>query len=104
MEYLHHELVHGGEYSKTILRYNNAFDIIVIDGRDRVNCARNCLGALKDNGVVIWDNSDRDKYEEGYAYLVQNGFNRLDFDGLGPINCDGWRTSVFYRQNNCLGI
>lgn len=104
VEYHHCELAYGEEYSKAILDYNNAFDIIIIDGRDRVNCAKNSLGALKDHGVIIWDNSDRESYEEGYSFLIQNDFKRLDFEGHGPINSYGWSTSIFYRNNNCLGI
>ena len=66
VEYIHCELEYGGQYCRTILRYENRFDIIVIDGRDRVNCAKNSLGALKDDGVIIWNNSDREKYQDGY--------------------------------------
>jgi hypothetical protein len=84
--------------------YTNAFDAIVIDGRDRVNCCKNSLGALKAAGVIIWDNSERPDYQEGYDFLINNGFKRIDFGGIGPINPDAWCTSVFYRSNNCLGI
>jgi hypothetical protein len=102
---LHHiELEYGGAYSQKISEYRNKFDVIVIDGRDRVNCAKNCLSALKENGVVVWDNSDRDEYCEGYNYLKANGFRRLDFSGMGPVNLDDWCTSIFYRSNNCLGL
>ena len=104
VEYRHCNLESGGEYSQSILAYNQAFDIIVIDGRDRVNCAKNVLGALREKGVIIWDNSDREVYQEGYSYLIQKGFKRLDFEGLGPINSFKWCTSVFYRSNNCFDI
>ncbi len=104
VEYLYYALVPGGDYSKALLKYNNVFDIIVIDGRDRVNCAKGSLSALKSSGVIIWDNSDREEYIEGYDFLTANGFRRLDFDGMGPINVSGWCTSVFYRSINCLGI
>lgn len=102
---LHHlALEYGGAYSQKIREYKNKFDIIVIDGRDRVNCAKNCLPALKENGVIIWDNSDREEYIEGYEYLIEKGFRRLDFGGMGPVNIDDWCTSIFYRSNNCLGL
>lgn len=104
VEYSHRDFFYGGEYSKAILGHHNEIDIVVIDGRDRVNCAKNSLGALRDNGVIIWDNSDRIKYDEGYSYLMQNGFKRLDFEGHGPINFSGWCTSIFYRKNNCLDL
>jgi hypothetical protein len=80
------------------------FDIIVIDGRDRVNCAKNSLGALKEDGVIIWDNSERSKYAEGYAFLKDNGFKRIEFTGIGPVNSFAWSTTVFYRNKNCLAI
>ena len=104
VKYRHCDFESGGEYSKAILEYNDRFNIVVIDGRDRVNCAKNSLGALRENGLIIWDNSDREKYQEGYSYLMQNGFRRLDFEGLGPINAYKWCTSIFYRSNNCFGI
>jgi hypothetical protein len=104
VEYLQVDFVPSGEYSKLILHYKNEFDVIVIDGKDRVICAMNCLPALTGDGVIIWDNSDRLQDQVGYDWLVSNGFKRLDFFGLGPANAYGWCTSVFYRPNNCLGI
>ena len=104
VDYSYYDLIPEGNYSSAIKRYSNEFDIVVIDGRDRVNCAKNSLYSLKQGGVIVWDNSDRKEYTEGYNYLLSNGFKRLDFWGLGPINAYGWCTSVFYRQNNCFGI
>jgi len=103
-EYRHCDLEYGGEYCKAILAYKDRFSIVVIDGRDRVNCAKNSLGALRENGLIVWDNSDREKYQEGYSHLIRSGFRRLDFEGHGPVNPHKWCTSVFYRGNNCFGI
>jgi uncharacterized protein YuzB (UPF0349 family) len=102
--YRYSNLAPQGDYSTAILQHDKEFDVIVIDGRDRVSCAKNSLCALNDSGVIIWDNSDRDKYQDGYKFLSDNGFKRLDFSGFGPINTYGWCTSVFYRPQNCLGI
>lgn len=104
IEYKYSELVDDGAYCRIISKYEKKFDIVVIDGRDRVNCAKNTLKALRDNGIIIWDNSDRVAYNDGYQYLLDNGFKRLDFFGLGPINNISWCTSIFYRKNNCLEI
>ena len=103
LEYFHKDELNG-EYSSFVGKYEDEFDIIVIDGRDRINCALNSLNALKPDGVIIWDNSDRHEYKEGYDFLISNGFKRLDFIGLGPINTYGWSTSIFYRNNNCFNI
>lgn len=91
-------------YREEILHYRNRFDILVIDGRQRVACIENGLGALRPAGVVIVDNSDRDRYRPGYDMLVAAGFRRLDFWGLGALSTRGWCTSCFYRPNNCLRI
>lgn len=104
VEYLYYEFKPAGDYSGAILHYDHEFDVIVIDGKDRVICAKNSLVALKGTGIILWDNSDRDQYKDGYDWLMENGFKRLDFSGIGPINAFGWCTSVFYRSVNCFGI
>lgn len=98
------ELVRGGEYCKDILKYENQFDIIVIDGRDRVRCSKNCLAALKDDGIIIWDNAEREEYLEGYDYLLSKGFKRIDFYGLLPWINTSTVTTIFYRIDNIFDI
>jgi outer membrane receptor protein involved in Fe transport len=104
VDYHHCNLEYGGDYCKAIQGYNDRFNIVVIDGRDRVNCVKNSLGALRNDGLIIWDNSNRQRYQDGYSFLLQNQFRRLDFEGLGPINTCKWCTSIFYRSENCFGI
>lgn len=99
-----HKDLDSGAYEKEILKFHKQFDIIVLDGRNRVACSKNSLAALKDGGVLIWDNADRAKYKEGYDFLISNGFKRLDFYGMGPISAHSWCTSVFYKSENCLSI
>lgn len=94
----------GGDYEREISNYESEFDVIVIDGRNRVECAKHALYALKPAGFFVWDNSDRHRYEDGYAFLESTGFKRVDFHGMGPINSYGWCTSLFYRGENCLGL
>lgn len=104
VEYLYVELNSSHDYAKSILNYKCEFDIVVIDGRDRVSCAKNCLTTLRQDGVIIWDNSDRAIYQDGYSFLLKNGFKQLEFCGLGPVNLHDSCTSVFYRSDNCLGL
>jgi len=104
VKYHHCALQYNGDYCKAILNYNNQFDIVVIDGRDRVNCAKNSIHALKENGIIIWDNSDREQYNKGYKFLQDNGFKRIDFESLGPQSTKKSSTAVFYRRNNCFDI
>jgi hypothetical protein len=86
VEYIYKELTYGGDYSKVVAAFEDSFDIVVIDGRDRVNCVLNCLGALKSNGAILWDDSDREQYLKGYDFLNANCFRRLDFKGLGQVS------------------
>lgn len=92
------------DYARAILGYRDAFDLIVIDGRDRVNCAKNSLSSLRADGVIIWDNSDRLEDQAGYDVLSNAGFKRLDFWGPGALSTRRWCTSLFYRDGNCLGV
>ena len=91
-------------YSSSILEFNDSFDIIIIDGRQRVDCVRNSLKALKNDGVIIWDNSDRPEYQEGYDFLESNGFKKIDFRGVGPIGHVEWQTTIYYKNDNCFNI
>jgi hypothetical protein len=97
-------LEHDNAYSTKIAEFNNRFDIVIIDGRDRVNCAINSISALKVDGVIVWDNSDRNEYQPGYDYLLKNRFRKIEFIGLAPICAFKAETAIFYRTNNCLGI
>ncbi len=98
------DLETDGEYAKKITEFENRFDIIIIDGRDRVNCARNSLEALKSDGVIIWDNSDRSEYQDGYEFLLRNGFKKIEFVGMCPVVNIKTETAIFYKNSNNLGI
>jgi hypothetical protein len=81
------------------------YDIVIVDGRRRVECATRSIDALKPGGVIVWDNSDRERYEPGFAHLAAQGFTgRIDFWGMAPLSAREACTSVFYRRENCLGI
>lgn len=101
---IYRELVPGGEYSKilnTLLPIK--FNIIIIDGRDRVNCCHNCLSSLTEDGVIIFDNSNREEYDEGKEYIRSKGFKELQLFGFTPmVPVLENATSFFYRSNNCL--
>ncbi len=99
---LHHKT--GDAYPDIIKDYHDKFDIICVDGQSRTQCALNLLPALKENGVVIWDNSNDPSDKLGYDHLKENGFKRIDFHGFLPICTCGGCTSVFYRSNNCFNI
>lgn len=101
---LHVPLEPDADYCRSARHARKKFHVIVIDGRDRVNCARNCLGALRDDGVIVWDDSQRSRYRPGHRYLARRDFRRVEFVGLGPMDPLPRETSIFYRDGNCLGL
>ena len=101
---LRHVPLENGQYGTAVIEARGPFDLVVIDGRDRVNCAQNSVSVLGTHGVIVWDDTYRQEYEPGYESLRQAGFRRLDFHGLAPIMPNTSCTSIFYRDENCLGI
>lgn len=98
-------LEYGGEYSKWSEKTNQKYDLIIVDGRDRVNCLLSSIKSLSESGVIVLDDSERESYSDGVRALKDLGFKSLDFWGISPgfiyyNKC----TSVFYRDMNILSI
>ncbi|MCZ7554711.1 MAG: hypothetical protein M5U05_19405 [Anaerolineales bacterium] len=73
------------EYSAQINTYPDEwFDIIVVDGRDRLRCLRNAASKVRQGGLIILDNSDW--YEQGLAWFDPTGWEMQHFRGPGPTN------------------
>lgn len=98
------ELTIDGRYCRMPQNFPDKFQVIIVDGRDRVNCCKQCLPALADDGVVVLDDSERPQYREGIGFLLQQGFKELTFTGISPGVFIYKATSVFYKPNNCLGV
>jgi hypothetical protein len=101
---LYKKLEQGGEYCKASEQSRSEYDIIVVDGRDRVNCLLFATNAVTLNGVIVLDDSEREDYSEGVQYMKKAGFRQLDFWGIAPGLTYKKCTSVFYKDNNCLDI
>jgi hypothetical protein len=94
----------GKEYSNAIKDQKGSFDIVVVDGRLRVDCAKASVSKLSAGGVIVWDNTDRERYQQGMKELGSKGFKRIDFYGPMPIDNMISLTTIFYRKDNVLGI
>lgn len=91
-------------YVTCINEQEKRYDIIVIDGRKRVECAQNAITFLTDEGVVILDDSERERYAEITSIFQKEGFRKLIFTGLKAIGFRISSTTIFYKSGNCLGI
>jgi len=103
-ELIYCELVRDGDYCRMPLKLEETFDIIIVDGRDRVNCCRQAVKAVSETGVIVLDDSERDDYKTGIDFLIKSGFKELSFSGISPGLFYRKSTSVFYKADNCLGI
>jgi hypothetical protein len=81
------------------------WDIAMVDGRQRAECALTALEHLSERGVVVWDDTGRAEYDEGLRAVVARGFSRVDFHGLKPCSRREHSTSILYRSGqNLLGL
>jgi hypothetical protein len=98
------ELVRDGDYCRMPIKLEEKFDIIIVDGRDRVNCCKQAINAVSENGVIVLDDSEREFYKEGINFLKNKGYKELSFSGISPGLFYLKSTSIFYKADNCLGI
>ena len=86
------------EYIKSINKYPDKFDVIIIDGNhSRYECAVEALNKLRDDGFIILDNSDWK--EKTSALLRESDLIEVDMSGFGPINYYTWTTSFYFSRN-----
>jgi hypothetical protein len=94
----------GSEYWECLAELNECFDIIIVDGKYRFECARTALNYLTPAGVIVLDNSSLAEYQPIYPLLQNAGFRNIDFFGPPPGKRRFSCTTVFYRDGNCLKI
>jgi len=92
------------KYAKAIADQEREFDVVVIDGEDRVNCMITAQQFLTPSGVIILDDTQNTTSNAGINALVERGFRRLDLEGVKAGGVRFYRTTILYRGGNCLGI
>ena len=90
-------------YAAEILDYPAGhFDVVVVDGMARVLTAWLAARQLGENGIILFDNTDRWQYNAAYQLLQEAGFAKIDFWGIGPVLDAAWCTSLFVRGIEAL--
>ncbi len=93
----YHLIEDSQEYITLINQYPDDFDVIIIDGSHRYECAIAALSKLRNDGLIILDNSD---WHEKTSELLRNSdLIEVDMSGFGPINGYTWTTSFYFRRN-----
>ena len=93
-----------GDYCRSIHKTNKIYDIVFVDGEDRLHCMREGFSKLNENGVLILDDSNRPDYEPGFELAAGLGYRTLHFEGLKPTDFITDKSTIFYRDNNCFSI
>lgn len=93
----------GEGYYNAIFEDGQQYDVIVIDGKRRADCARCAVRALAPGGLIILDDSDRintsQEYKDAVAALREAGLLQVDFYGFCPMNCYTKATSLFFSRD-----
>lgn len=96
--------INSSEYAKEALNHNMKFDMIIVDGRNRVECLTLAGESLKHDGIFILDDSHLEKYNDAFTHMKKRDFKEITFWGLKPVSYQFASTTIFYRPNNCLNI
>jgi hypothetical protein len=88
----------GSDYVNAPLTFKHKFDLIVIDGSFREECATIAIKSLSNDGMIILDNSDG--YVGAAKLLRKSGFLQIPFLGPGPMSAVLWETSLFIKAEN----
>lgn len=86
------------DYVNTPLSLGGLFDIVIVDGRYRKDCASIAVDIVGNDGMIIFDNADW--YPDACELIRSRGWYQIDFSGLGPINPYAWTTSIFIKSSN----
>jgi len=91
------------EAPKAILEQGEEiFDIIVVDGRKRNECALYAYDVVAPGGIIIFDNSDRPRYRDAMRFLTLAGLSRIDYYGRSPGIQWKTCTSIFLTDARVL--
>lgn len=88
----HHEFF---DYVHAIDEQTGSFDLVVIDGRAREACLRVAIDRLEPDGLIVFDNTHRARYQEAIA---ASGMAEQVLRGLTPTLPYPDRTSLLTRR------
>jgi hypothetical protein len=93
LAFLKEQTPSDNEYINKITEGGGEFDIVV------------ATKSLNESGIIILDNTNYAlELAFGINYMQEQNYKRLDFWGMIPIFGEKSCTSIFYRNNNCLGL
>lgn len=99
-------LLSGPAYVERILDFPEGyFDLISVDGSQRLACFRLALDRIGRGGMLLVDNTDNDRTTGGDLYVIDRMISEVGpewevhrFPGWGPGNFFAWETTVCVRR------
>jgi len=89
-------------YVERLARCESDFDLIVVDGVHRSACLQIAPHHLKESGIIILDDADREEYSEAVAALRRAGFRQLRLSGLCPVSFRRKTSFLFFRNLDAI--
>jgi hypothetical protein len=84
------------KYAMSIDKYpDQYFDLVLIDGRARPSCFKHAYKKVKNGGIIMLDNTDRDYYLIHINAIIGKDTKMLDFPGFCPYLTHISKTSVW---------
>jgi hypothetical protein len=77
---------------------DGSLDLVIIDGRARVECARRAIPKVCPGGLLLIDDTDRARYQPAIDLLGE--WDRHVFTGLKPGHRAPAQTSVWRRTGS----
>lgn len=99
-----YQSLEGTAYENTILHQKDDYDLVIVDGRKRLKCLKAAVKKIKNDGVLLLDDAEREKYKKAFIFMKEKGFKHIPFSGIAIGAIHAKNTTVFYKDNNCLGI
>lgn len=84
-------------YVNAIDLANQKYDVIVVDGSYRYDCARIAPKYLRKGGLIILDNSDW--LPKSAEVLRSTGLLQVDMSGFAPVARYTYTTSLFFHRD-----
>ena len=93
----------GEIYERAAFEDEIKYDVIIVDGKRRFQCAEVAVKALNKGGMIILDDSDRINTSQEYVKAVEilkaANLLQVDFYGFCPMNNYTKTTSVFFSRD-----
>lgn len=83
--------------SAALTKHISDADLVVIDGALRNMCMSIASQHCKEDAMILVDNSERTEYKDGISELARDGWEPIEFEGLGPINPYTWKTTIWTK-------